>query len=125
MNAYDRQAALMRAMGHPARLRILEILAQGEACVCHLAAVLRQRQPFVSQHLMALRRAGLVRDRRDGALVYYRLSDELVTEVMAQMRRLLQAVQQDVALSPAPRPPVAGCTCPACTGGDPRVRRSP
>ena len=45
---YDQQAALFKALAHPARLRILDLLAQDEACVCHLTAALGQRQPYVS-----------------------------------------------------------------------------
>ena len=115
MDAYGKQAALIKAMGNPARLLILEALSQGEACVCHLAAVLRQRQPFVSQHLMVLRRAGLVLDRKDGALVYYRMADDTVAQTMEQTRALLWALDPGVTFPPLPGPPVAGCTCPACS----------
>lgn len=45
-NGYTQQAELIRALVHPTRLRILDILAQGgECCVCHLTAALEQRQP--------------------------------------------------------------------------------
>jgi len=116
MNAYEKQAALVKVMGHPARLLILEILSQEEACVCHLAAILGQRQPYVSQHLMALRRAGLVLDRKDGALVYYRLAHERIAQVIGQSRALLQGMDPSATFTPLPRPPIAGCTCPVCTG---------
>ena len=66
MDPYRVQADLIKAMAHPTRLHLLDILAQGEACVCHLTTILGQRQPYVSQHLMVLREAGLVTDRKDG-----------------------------------------------------------
>ncbi len=107
--SYDQQATAFRALAHPARLRILDLLAQGEACVCHLTAVLGQRQPYVSQQLMVLRAAGLVTDRKDGLMVYYRLRDDGVRDLLAAGRAVLGL--------PAPPPmarPAPGCTCPAC-----------
>ena len=49
------------------------MLRDGEQCVCHLEAVLGCRQAYISQHLMVLREAGLVEDRRDGARIFYRV----------------------------------------------------
>lgn len=111
---YRELAAVTRVIAHPTRLRILEILSQGEACVCHLTHILGQRQPYVSQHLMTLREAGLVCDRRDGQMVYYNVSCACIGDVMASVHRLLRATGVDVALDPVPAPPVAGCPCPAC-----------
>jgi len=56
-NGYQGQAKILRALAHPVRLRILDILARQEACVCHLEAVLKRPQPYVSQQLAALREA--------------------------------------------------------------------
>ncbi len=66
---------LFRAFADPTRLRILNLLAAGEACVCHVVASLRQPQSKVSRHLAALRRAGLVRDRKDGLWRRYSLAE--------------------------------------------------
>ena len=52
---YQRQAELFSLLSHPVRLRILDILAQGEACVCHLCAALDQRQAYMSQQLAKLK----------------------------------------------------------------------
>lgn len=112
---YKQLAALAKAIAHPTRLRILEILGEGEACVCHLTAVLKARQPYVSQHLMTLREVGLVQDSRDGVMVYYRLSCPCITEVIESMRGLLRATGAEADFAPVPRPPVAGCPCPVCT----------
>lgn len=108
-------AALFKALAHPARLRILEVLAEGEACVCHLTALLKQRQPYISQQLMALREAGLVRDRRDGSIVYYALSGPQVAAMLAQARELLAHNGVAVERQPVPQGPVAGCPCPHCS----------
>jgi DNA-binding transcriptional ArsR family regulator len=113
--AYRTQADLLKAMAHPTRLRILEILAeQGECCVCHLTAILRQRQPYVSQHLMVLRGQGLVEDHRDGVMVYYRISDPIIGAVLAATRNMVTASAEDGEFLPVPQAPVAGCACPHC-----------
>jgi DNA-binding transcriptional ArsR family regulator len=103
-NRYHQVAELCQLLSHPARLCILDALRRcGEACVCHLQVVLKQRQPYVSQQLRALRDAGLVESRREGLYIYYRLSDPQVVRAL------------DVALGPAGQPHHhAGCTCPEC-----------
>jgi len=66
---------IFRALGDPTRLRILKLLSGGELCVCQLVAALQLSQPSISQHLAALRRAGLVEDRKVKRWVYYRLRE--------------------------------------------------
>ncbi len=68
-----REDTLFRALADPSRRRILERLTRGEAAVKDLTARFDISQPAVSQHLAALRKAGLVRERRAGRLVYYRV----------------------------------------------------
>ena len=116
MNPYREQANVIKAMGHPTRLRILDILSEYEACVCHLTTVLRKPQPNVSQHLMVLRQAGLVTDRRDGVIIYYRLADERVAAIVRLTRRVLRSNGTEVAFPQVPVSPVPGCPCPKCTG---------
>jgi len=69
----ERHARLFKALMHPVRLQILDLLRDGEQCVCHLEAHLGQRQAYVSQQLAMLRKAGLVADRRDGPNNFYRI----------------------------------------------------
>ena len=71
-------AELLKAMAHPTRLQILNMLRQGEICVCHIENALGKRQPYISQQLMVLRDAGAVESRKDGLQVYYRISDPRV-----------------------------------------------
>ncbi len=122
MDSYRQLASTLRALGHPLRLRILEILEREECCVCHLTTVLRQRQPYVSQQLMRLRQAGLVLDRKEGAIVYYRLAGDEVARSLAAARELLRAQGIAVASAPVPRSPARGCPCPKCQGGPDRHR---
>ena len=65
---------MFRAFSHPKRLRILHLLAAGELCVCDLVRVLQAPQPTVSRHLAYLRRAGLVKARKEGLWMHYRLA---------------------------------------------------
>lgn len=65
--------AVFRALADPSRRAIFEQLSQGEAAVKELKARFDISQPAVSQHLAALRSAGLVSERRAGRLVYYRV----------------------------------------------------
>ena len=75
-----RSAAVARALGDPKRLCVLESLAAGEVSVGDLATRVACQVPNMSQHLAVLRSAGLVTARRDGNIVYYRLSDPKVLE---------------------------------------------
>ena len=83
----ERLAALLRLLGDRNRVRILFALAEaGELCVCDLAAAVEVAEPAVSQALRLLRTAGLVRARRDGRTVWYRLDDEHVRLLLEQSR---------------------------------------
>ena len=114
MDIVQIETNLLKALAHPARLRIIQVLAQDEACVCHLTAILQKRQPYVSQHLMVLREAGLVVDRRDGLMVYYRLAHPGPEELVAVLRQVVLAAHANAELPTVPAPPVKGCPCPKC-----------
>lgn len=114
-NGYQSEAQLFQALAHPVRLRILDILARQEACVCHLTAALGQRQPYVSQQLAALRQAGLVTDRRDGTLIYYRIADDQLAELLDRSRMLVQSLcDQPLTFPPVPETALDNCPCPRC-----------
>lgn len=70
-----RAIEVLKALAHPARLRILGMLASGELCVCQMTAVLGLAVSTVSAHLAELRRAGLVTETKSGRFVSYRLAD--------------------------------------------------
>lgn len=65
---------LLKALGHPARLRILALLRDGELCVCQINAVIGLAPSTVSEHLTELRRTGLLEERKEGRWVHYRLN---------------------------------------------------
>ncbi|WP_456385230.1 ArsR/SmtB family transcription factor [Desulfolithobacter sp.] len=74
---------LFKAMGDPSRLKILWALQQGEMCVCDLAAFLGISESAVSHQLRQLRQLHLVANRREGPVLYYRLDDDHVNQLMA------------------------------------------
>ena len=79
---HEVKANLFRVLGHPARVRILELLRDGERSVGALQAELGLDSGGTSQHLAALRRIGLVESRREGTSVYYRVDDERVFDLL-------------------------------------------
>lgn len=72
-----------KGLAHPARLRMLAMLAGGELCVCQLIAVLGLAPSTVSQHLSVLARGGWVSERKEGKLVFYRISEGVVATALA------------------------------------------
>lgn len=72
--AKTRVDLVFRAFADPIRLRVLNLLQDGELCVCDLVAVLKAPQPTVSRHLAYLRRAGLVQVRQERSWNYYTLA---------------------------------------------------
>jgi len=83
------KANLFRVLGHPARVRILELLHDGERSVGTLQAELELDSGGTSQHLSALRRIGLVESRREGTSVYYRAADERVFDLLEAARLII------------------------------------
>ena len=86
---YEVKAGLFRVLGHPARVRIVELLREGERSVGALQAELGLESGATSQHLAALRRVGLVESRRDGTSVFYRAADERVFDLLDTGRGLV------------------------------------
>ena len=105
MDSYTTAASKLKLMGHPVRLQILNMLRHGEICVCHIETALGKRQAYISQHLMTLRDAGLVKARKDGLQVYYRLSDDLVADVLNLIAGISDQPQAEA---------LDGCPCPQC-----------
>jgi DNA-binding transcriptional ArsR family regulator len=106
---------LLSLIGQPARIQILLIIGTQEACVCHLEAVLGMRQASISQHLMVLRKAGLVSPQRNGRNIFYHLTHPEVIAILQQSAQL-SGVNPDV-LRGLTRRPVPNCPCPQCNPG--------
>ncbi len=88
-------ADLFKAMGDPTRLKIVTALLTGELCVCDLAAVCGLSDSAVSHQLRTLRALGILDNRRDGKIVYYRLADDHVRQILENSLRHLE--HQDAA----------------------------
>jgi DNA-binding transcriptional ArsR family regulator len=119
LDGYEQVAALTKALAHPVRLQILQILrTEGEACVCHLEALLGQRQPYISQQLMRLRDAGLVVDRREGMNVFYALADERIASVLDAALEAVQTLAatggETLTFPIFDRIDTRTCPCPNC-----------
>jgi ArsR family transcriptional regulator len=83
------KASLFRVLGHPARVRVLELLRDGERSVGQLQAELQLDSGGTSQHLSALRRVGVVESRREGTSVLYRVGDPRVFDLLAAARDVI------------------------------------
>ena len=106
-------AAPLSVIASPQRIAILLAIGRGEACVCHLESALGWRQAYISQHLMALRKADILQDRREGRYVYYRLKNaallDLITASAAQSGLAADAVSSLINTQVYP-----SCECPHC-----------
>jgi len=83
---FDALASVAQALGSGRRAEIVDVLAQGERSVDEIAGEISQSVANTSQHLQVLARAGLVRPRRDGTRIYYRLASDRVGELWAATR---------------------------------------
>lgn len=107
-------ARMLRTLGQPTRLRILLALAEGEACVCHLESLMGLRQAYISQHLMALRKAGLVIDRREGRFIFYRLKDPKTLELI-RLAEQVASIPDPIQLFETQDSKLQDCVCPSCS----------
>lgn len=78
---FGRASALFHALSDETRLAVLDMLRDGERCVCDLQGALDSAQSRLSFHLKVLREAGLVNDRKEGRWSYYRLNPDAIAEV--------------------------------------------
>jgi ArsR family transcriptional regulator len=111
IDQHEPQAKLFKALTHPVRLAILEILRDGEECVCHMEALLGFRQAYISQQLSVLREAGLVEVRRDGWNIFYRVIEPRVFAVIDAAASLAGPAARKSAHAAE----ASGCRCPKCS----------
>jgi ArsR family transcriptional regulator len=106
-------AAPLTAIASPQRIAILLLIGKGEACVCHLEASLGWRQAYISQHLMALRKADILEDRRDGRYIFYRLKDASLLDLITASATLSGLSTETVSalINTQVNP---SCECPHC-----------
>lgn len=86
---------MFAALADPTRLRLLNMMAGREVCVCYFVAVLRQAQPKISRHLAYLRSAGVVSARREGKWMHYRIRWPENDEASAILKAALAALAEN------------------------------
>jgi DNA-binding transcriptional ArsR family regulator len=89
---YQLKAEFFKTLGHPVRIRVLELLSIREHAVSELLGEIEIEPANLSQQLAVLRRAGLVKSRREGSAVYYSLTGPRVSELLAVARSILTGV---------------------------------
>jgi ArsR family transcriptional regulator len=115
MDNYQAHAQLFKVLMHPTRLAILDELRSGEQCVCHMEAKFGLRQAYISQHLMQMRDAGLVIDRRDGWNIFYRVSKPEIYQVIDAMNILTyNEKDENIILDDGSSAKKHRCPCPKC-----------
>lgn len=90
---------VFRALADPLRLRLLNLMSEGEVCVCHLGEVTKMVQPKISRHLAYLKRAGLVQQRRAGQWRYYGWAEQGSAVIRGTMDGLRDWMAKDPAFS--------------------------
>lgn len=111
---FEKQSGnVLSVISNPFRIKILLAIGKGEACVCHLETLLKKRQSFISQHLMALRKAGILNTRREGKYIFYRLAAPETFD-MIRIAGNLAGFKDDQ--MPQLEHPVfsSSCCCPSC-----------
>ena len=88
---YQLRAQVLKAMAHPARLKMIDALVEEEICVCDLAELVDLAVPTVSRHLKKMKAAGIVDTRKDGNHVYYHLEVPCVIGVFECIDDVLRA----------------------------------
>lgn len=92
---HQAKAEFFRVLGHPARVRVLELLADGERSVGDLQRELGLDSSGASQHLGILRRHGILDTRREGTSVFYRVRDPRIFQLLVVARQILTTALED------------------------------
>lgn len=92
---YEGQAFILKALGQPNRLQIVDLLKDGERCVCEIFSFIHQEQANISKHLSILKQAGILESRKKGLHTYYRLKDQGVLDLLKGVSRILKDQGQE------------------------------
>ncbi|MGL6197139.1 MAG: ArsR/SmtB family transcription factor [Thermoguttaceae bacterium] len=89
---YEARAQVAQAMGHPARMLVLDVLSEkGECCVCELTEMIGSEMPTVSRHLSVLKNAGLISDEKRGKNVFYTLTCPCINSFFGCIEEVIKA----------------------------------
>lgn len=90
----NNMAGKFKALGHPARIAIVEYLLRADACICgDIVNELPLAQPTVSRHLKELKEAGIIKGNVEGTSICYCLDEEVVSELLSYMIGMLKQIQ--------------------------------
>jgi ArsR family transcriptional regulator len=93
---YRKRADILKAMGHPSRLMMLDALQAGEKCVCELQTLVGSDVSTISKHLSILRTAGLVRCEKRGLQVFYLLRVPCITRFFDCVEDVIATDMQEI-----------------------------
>jgi ArsR family transcriptional regulator len=121
---YQLKAEFFKTLGHPARIRVLELLSEREHAVAEMLPEVGIEAANLSQHLAVLRRTGLVTTRKEGSTVFYSLTSPHVAQLLAVARliltgvlsgqvELLEDLRMPAASAAAPDPDGRGAAAPS------------
>ena len=87
---YKLKAEVVKAVAHPTRLAVIDILRDGEHCVCKIAERIGSERSNISRHLSVMARAGVLTSRKDGLMVYYSLRTPCVLKFLSCIDEMLR-----------------------------------
>lgn len=94
---YARKAEIIKAVGHPLRVAVVDFLKDGEKCVCEIAEHIGSERSNVSRHLAVMLKAGVLRCRKDGLMVFYELRTPCILNFLnCATQTLKHNVSEDV-----------------------------
>jgi DNA-binding transcriptional ArsR family regulator len=108
-NPHQVISELLTTVSNPVRIQILLAIGTGEACVCHLEALLGLRQANISQQLMILRKMQIISSRRAGKYIFYRLVDPEVLKIVSTAGNLAGIPKEALTIQDH-----SSCECPNC-----------
>jgi DNA-binding transcriptional ArsR family regulator len=93
---FEKKAEILKAISHPTRLKILELLKERERCVCEIYPALKQEQPNISRHLNLMKRAGILDSRKEGLHITYWIKAPEIVEILRHTEAIiLHAIEAD------------------------------
>ncbi len=98
------QSEIFKALGHPARLVIVQALRAGEKCVCELQPLIGSSLPTISRHLSILKNAGIISSEKRGQNIFYRLKPDCLNNIFDCLNHSCEHF-------PASKPPASGGCC--------------
>jgi ArsR family transcriptional regulator len=79
---------ILKALSDPTRLKIVELLKQGEICACKFVPLTKKAQPTVSQHLKTLENAGIVKSRKEGKMIFYSVTNPKIFDLIEIAKKM-------------------------------------